>query len=294
MNDHIENLKRRAKAMVRDSGLPHQRALDVIARRQGHSDWGSLSRAMNPASRLGDTPTDTPRPALAIRGASIAALTEAVLTAFHGIIVAAEPPAQGDFSPLNTVHVSPDGVSAACGLTHKEGHALEGIGEELGRMSRAAAANGVFFLHMTHGRKGWSPASLELRNANGAYWMSQFIEGEFMHRLWPTGQIMTDASLPDVPASWKAASSWASTHTGSTLDHHFDPIDWGFRPSGLYVIPEGVIALPGVAGCLYEVDDTRPLREAAPRHAARDRMDAEHGPMSAYVFEGPWEEAAAG
>lgn len=45
IHPHLRRMKREAKEMVRNDGVKHMRALDIVAREHGYSDWDAARRS---------------------------------------------------------------------------------------------------------------------------------------------------------------------------------------------------------------------------------------------------------
>lgn len=266
MNTQIEAMKRRAKSMARDVGIPHQKALEIIARREGHATWGSLMRQMATSREVATILTG--RPATSVRGASIAELIETLLVVLNNLVRGASTPYVDDFGVDNIVHVGPTTAWSGAGMTHDQGHEINGIQEELRRMSDVVSAHHHFFMHMAyaqHGDARWSPVTLELRGDNGLRWMSQMDGDRFEHQLYTQRHYLIHPTPSDEPSGWlKTSELLVRDHIDG--GERFDPIDWGFQPSGLLMRDEKEEVKDardnGVIGCLYEIDPTaRPLSE---------------------------------
>jgi hypothetical protein len=48
--DDVGTIKRSARLLSREKGIPHRQALDVLARQAGHSHWGSYLSALAASS----------------------------------------------------------------------------------------------------------------------------------------------------------------------------------------------------------------------------------------------------
>lgn len=51
--DEVGSIKRSARLLSREKGMPHRQALDILARQAGHSHWGSYLSALTASSLLG-------------------------------------------------------------------------------------------------------------------------------------------------------------------------------------------------------------------------------------------------
>lgn len=252
MTHRIESLRRAAKAMTRETSIPHQKALDVIANRYGYSHWGALVN--DPAPRALPADPVAMRSVIAVKGASIAALAEAVLHVFARTAHASRPPVHDDelFDPTNAIEVRTDGTTSQCGMTHDQAHVLEDIREELVRMSDAVSPTARFRLRVGREDDCWSAATLELVHPGGQVWISCQQDGRIMHLLAREGMAMRN--LPEnTPEGWQAAAKWVTGCHSNDDGNRLDPVDWGFRPCGLLPGPEWM-GDSTVVGCLYEAD----------------------------------------